>query len=129
MPFVRPAVATVLTMCGISVVENNLVIPQVIDRTPFLDANLYAKVMAHVPSLKLEFSSSTMSGLQWTASERQKWPLLNLVRQMLRQSNVLMTPMRISDGYDSNGKKLFRRMFRLETSPYVEALNGVNNED
>ena len=129
MPHVRPAVSTVLNMCGISVNENVLIVPQVVDRSPFLDGSLYAKVLVHVPALKLEFSSSTMSGLQWTAYERQKWPLLNLVRQILRQSNILMTPMRVSDGYNSEGKKLFRRMFRIETSPYVEALNEVNNED
>lgn len=118
------AVCKLLHMCNISVVDNKIVLPQVIERSILTDRELYLDVISHIPSLKLQYSSTNMSSLQETAGDKQKWPLLNLVRQTLRKYNVLMTPVRMSDGYDSNGKKLFRRMFRIELSPIV----GLENE-
>ena len=124
-----PAVCKLLHMCNISVQDNKIVLPQVIERCILTDRDLYLDVMSHIPSLKLQYSSTNMSSLQETASDRQKWPLLNLVRQTLRKYNVLMTPVRMSDGYDSNGKKLFRRMFRIELSPIVGLESVVSVTD
>lgn len=124
-----PAVCKLLHMCNIVVQDNKIVLPQVIERSILTDRNLYLDVMSHIPSLKLQYSSTNMSSLQETASDRQKWPLLNLVRQTLRKYNVLMTPVRMSDGYDSNGKKLFRRMFRIELSPIVGLESVVSSTD
>ena len=124
-----PAVCKLLHMCNIAVEDNKIVLPQVIERATLTDRELYLNVISHIPSLKLQYSSTNMSSLQETAGDKQKWPLLNLVRQTLRRYNVLMTPVRMSDGYDSNGKKLFRRMFRIELSPIVGLESEVSITD
>ena len=55
--------------------------------------------------LKKKFSSSSLTSLQKSAELEQKWPLLNLVRQVLKSCNYLMKPIRQSAGYDKEGKK------------------------
>ena len=46
-----------------------------------------------------------MTSLHQKAGEHQKWPLLNLVRQILRACNYQMVPIRKSNGYTKDGKK------------------------
>jgi hypothetical protein len=66
------------------------------------------------PLLKKHFSSSYLTALQDTALDKQKWPLLNLIRQLLRSCNYKLTPKRISDGYTLTGEKKYKRMFMIE---------------
>jgi hypothetical protein len=66
------------------------------------------------PLLKKLFSSSYLTALQDTATSKQKWPLLNLIRQLLRSCNYKLTPKRVSDGYTLTGEKKYKRMFIIE---------------
>ena len=67
-----------------------------------------------INKFKKKFSSSRLTALQKTAKENQKWPLLNLIRQLLKASNIKMTPKRVSDGYDKTGKRNLKIFFILE---------------
>jgi hypothetical protein len=89
---------------------NGILIP----RELLLDNNLYKEVKEEVTILKQIFNSSYLTGLQSTAELNQKWPLLNLVRQVLKSCNYKMNPKRVSNGYTKDGKKLFKRMFIIE---------------
>ena len=51
---------------------------------------------------------------QTTAETAQRWPLLNLIRQVLRSSNFKLTPKRVADGYTLDGKKKYKRLFIIE---------------
>ena len=55
-----------------------------------------------------------MTALQKNAEKKQKWPLLNLIRQILKSLYFKMTPVRLSDGYTKEGKKKYRRLFLIE---------------
>ena len=55
-----------------------------------------------------------MTCLQKDADKKQKWPLLNLVRQILKTNDYKMTPKRKSNGYDEDGKKKYLRFFLVE---------------
>ena len=46
--------------------------------------------------------------------DKQKWPLLNLVRQVLLSSGYNMKPKRLSDGYTKDGIKKYKRIFIVE---------------
>jgi len=67
-----------------------------------------------IPELKTIFSSSYLTSLQTTAETAQRWPLLNLIRQVLRSSNFKLTPKRVADGYTLDGKKKYKRLFIIE---------------
>ena len=64
--------------------------------------------------LKKCFSSSYLTALQETAINKQKWPLLNLIRQLLRSCDYKLTPKRVADGYTLTGEKKYKRMFIVE---------------
>ena len=93
----------------------------IIDRNLLLDSEKYSKAIEEIPSLKEIFSSSSMTSLQYTACESQKWPLINLVRQVVRACSFEMEPARLSAGYHKlTKKKMFRRVFRFtKVSPTV----------
>jgi hypothetical protein len=55
-----------------------------------------------------------MTSLQKTAAKSQKWPLLNLVRQILGVYKYNMRPVRKSDGYTKDGVKKYKRFFIIE---------------
>jgi hypothetical protein len=86
----------------------------IINRDELLSIDKYQIIKTYIPELKKEFSSSFMTGLQETAEDKQKWPLLNLVRQILSIYKYKMTPKRLANGYEPNGKKKFIRIFIIE---------------
>lgn len=73
----------------------------------------YEEVKKLIPDLKKNFSSSYMNSLQKNAEKEQKWPLLNLVRQILNKYNYKMVPIRKSDGYTLEGIKKYKRFFQI----------------
>ena len=68
-----------------------------IPREQLLSDLKYEEIKILIPELKKKFSSSFMTSLQKNAKTEQKWPLLNLVRQILSIYNYQMEPIRKSD--------------------------------
>ena len=98
-----------------------------ITRDGLLDKEKYNSIKELIPRLKKVFSSSFLTSLQKTATDQQRWPLINLLRQILSQSGYTMTPIRKSDGRDSDGKKKYKRYFIIKRKIIVK--NQVNNID
>jgi hypothetical protein len=73
----------------------------------------YDEVKKMIPELKKKFSSSFMTSLQKKAEINQKWPLINLVRQILSVYNYHLTPVRKCDGYTPEGIKKYKRYFKI----------------
>lgn len=73
----------------------------------------YEEVKKYIPELKKKFSSSFMTSLQKKAETNQKWPLLNLIRQILTVYNYHLSPIRKCDGYTADGVKKFKRYFKI----------------
>ena len=89
---------------------NGLFIP----REMLLSDNKYDEIKKLIPDLKKNYSSSLMTSLQKTAEKSQKWPLLNLVRQILNTYNYKMEPVRKADGYTFDGIKKYKRFFLIK---------------
>lgn len=94
---------------------NGLLIP----REMFFNETIYKELKEKIPELKHIFSSSYLTALQAPAEKIQRWPLLNLIRQVLRSSSFKLTPKRVSDGYTIYGKKKYKRMFIVERMKLV----------
>ena len=100
-----------------------------IPREQLLSDVKYNQVIQFIPELKKIFSSSIMTSLQKTANISQKWPLLNLVRQILNVFNYKMTPIRKSDGYTLEGVKKYKRFFQIELiNKSIKNDKNTNNE-
>ncbi len=106
-------VSDILEIIDISyqTLENNEII---IERDIFLSIKKYDIVKKQIPHLKKIFSSSFLTSLQKNATNKQKWPLLNLIRQILKKHDYTMSPIRKSNGYSQEGKKLFKRFFIIK---------------
>ena len=104
----------ILNRCNIQFTDftslNGLLIP----RDILISDTIYKEIQNEIHNLKGLFSSSSMTSLQLNAQTRQKWPLLNLVRQTLKNINYKMIPIRKSDGYTKQKVKKYKRFFRIE---------------
>ena len=85
-----------------------------IPRETLLSDLKYEEIKKLIPDLKKKFSSSFMTSLQKNAYNTQKWPLLNLTRQILNVYNFKMEPIRKSDGYTLEGIKKYKRFFQIK---------------
>ena len=125
-------IKTFLNKCKIVVNNFDELDGMLIPREIFLDEELYKKVEDDINILKTLFTSSALTSLQSTAKDTQKWPLLNLVRQVLKSCHYKMTPKRVSAGYTKEGKKLFKRMFIIEkftqTASAVTSLEDITSD-
>jgi hypothetical protein len=82
-------------------------------REQLLSEIKYDLVKQYIPELKKKFSSTFMTSLQKKAETTQKWPLLNLIRQILLVYNYHLTPIRKCDGYTDDGIKKYKRFFKI----------------
>lgn len=103
-----------LNLIGIEFTNWDEIIKNEIERDALLNTHLYQNVKDTITLVKKHFSSSTLTSLQNNAESKQKWPLLNLVRQILKIHGYKLTPQRKANGYTKCGKKLFRRFFIIE---------------
>jgi len=116
-----------LNKCKILINEFDDLNGFLIPREIFLDKEIYNSIKEDISILKQLFTSSALTSLQSNAEENQKWPLLNLVRQILRSCHYKMTPKRVSAGYTKSGQKLYKRMFIIEKLSQTELSTGVSN--
>ena len=86
----------------------------IIPREQLLSKELYNDILPEITKMKNIFSSSSLTALHKDAKDQQKWPLLNIVRQILKVIGFNLNPIRKSDGYDEQGKKKMKRFFKIQ---------------
>lgn len=101
----------IFKMIGIDLEDLSDLNGMTIERNILLSDTKYELVRDLIPELKKHFSSSLMTSLQKNAEKAQKWPLLNLVRQILSIYKYNMKPIRKADGYTLDGVKKYKRFF------------------
>jgi len=83
-------------------------------RETLLNDEKYKNILPQIDELRKTLSSSFLTALQKNAVKTQKWPLLNLVRQILSCYKYTMEPIRKSDGYTPDGVKKYKRYFLIK---------------
>jgi hypothetical protein len=104
----------ILNIVGINIESINDLDFFLLPREQLLCDLKYQEIQILIPELKKKFSSSFMTSLQKNAKTEQRWPLLNLVRQILSIYNYQMEPIRKSDGYTLEGIKKYKRFFQIK---------------
>jgi hypothetical protein len=120
---------TILKIIGIEFNEIDDLNGLSILRDQLLSDNKYEEVKKLLPELKKIYSSSLMTSLQKNADKSQKWPLLNLVRQILSTHNYKMEPIRKSDGYTLEGVKKYKRYFLIKKKSNTNSVNLIKKID
>lgn len=119
----------ILKEVGFNIQELSDVDGLLIQREQLLSDNKYEEIKKKIPDLKKKYSSSFMTSLQKNADKVQKWPLLNLIRQILNVYNYKMEPIRKSDGYTLEGVKKFKRFFLIKKKTKKDNENKYCIED
>ena len=103
-----------LNKCSIVFEDFNQLDGMLIPRELLLSKDKYEIVKDDIEKMRELYSSGSLTSLQKTAKQNQKWPLLNLVRQILKSNNYKMDPIRKSNGYTKEGKKKYLRFFIIK---------------
>ena len=115
----------ILKMAGFEIDELKDIDGLVTPRESLISDDKYDQIKKLIPELKKHYSSSFMTSLQTKAEMSQKWPLLNLIRQLLNVYNYKMEPIRKSDGYTLEGVKKYKRFFQIKK----RLTSGQTNDD
>lgn len=79
------------------------------------NGNLIIFFYSLIPTLKKNYYSHKLTCLHKNSIEKQKFPGINLLRQILKCNNLKLKPKTLSKGYNrSNGKKIIERYFIIE---------------
>ena len=115
----------ILKMAGFEIDELKDIDGLITPRESLISDDKYDQIKKLIPELKKHYSSSFMTSLQTKAEMSQKWPLLNLIRQLLNVHNYKMEPIRKSDGYTLEGVKKYKRYFLINKKSKTNTLNLI----
>jgi hypothetical protein len=120
----------ILTKIGMTFENENQLNEILIPRETFINDTIYNSVKEHISELKTIFSSSSLTSLQKQAGKSQRWPLLNLIRQILNVYGFHMKPIRKSAGYTADGVKKFTRFFLIQKKNVKsDNVSSTNTDD
>ena len=87
----------------------------VIQREKLLEKNTEKKILELVPELKEVYNSSYLTCLHDNSIFKQKFPAINLIRQVLKCNYLALTPKIVSCGYEKlTGRKIVSRIFVID---------------
>ena len=115
-----------LNKCSIVFDDFSQLDGMLIPRELLLSNEKYESVKDDIEKMKKLYSSGSLTALQKNAEASQKWPLLNLVRQILKSNNFNMDPIRKSNGYTKGGKKKYLRFFAIKKIKSTKELEEVS---
>jgi len=103
----------ILNKCDLSLNNLDDLENKIIQRDNLIKAELYERLKDDILNMKTEISSSFFTCVQKNAGKKQKWPLVNFIRQILKLLNYKMIPIRKCNGYTKDGKKKYIRYYKI----------------
>jgi len=103
-----------LNTCGVSCKTISELDGMILYRSDYIFSNKYEQIKPNISELKKLLSSSVYTSLHTDADKKQRYPLVNLIRQILKSINYKLIPKRISDGYTIDGIKKYKRIFLIQ---------------
>ena len=106
----------ILNLCDLSLNSLDDIQEIKISRKKLINPELYKKIKAEIineeiKNFKKELSSSFYTCLHNDVEKKQKWPLVNFIRQILKHFNYKLVPIRECDGYTKDKKKRYKRYY------------------
>jgi len=102
------------TTCGIKINDISELNGIILYRNDYILSDKYENIKQIINDLKQILSSSVYTGLHSKAEKKQRFPFINIIRQVLKSIHYKLTPKRISDGYTLDGIKKYKRTFIIE---------------
>ena len=106
-------------LLGYHIYEQNDLLDIMIMREKLLEKKTNKLLLDKIPELKKVYNTGYLSCLHDNSIYKQKWPAINLLRQILKCNFYQLTPKILSNGYDKlSGKKQVTRVFVIEKILY-----------
>mgnify|MGYP006156797467 FL=1 len=86
-----------------------------LDRNSLLHDPFYSYAINYKTNLKKIYNSTYYNCLHSNSELKQKFPSINLIRQVLKSNQLRLYPYYKSLGYDDNKKKIVRRYFIIQS--------------
>ena len=87
----------------------------IIDQEELKDSEIIVKFRNLIPKFKKYYNSNMLNCLHQNSGDKQKFPAVNMLRQILKCNNLKLTPFVVSNGYDrTNGRKKVIRKYKIE---------------
>ena len=107
-------IVKILAVLGIKIKTEKDLFGVLIHRDDLLRVDIEQKLAQFIDSLKEKYKSSKLNCLHENRETKQKFPGINLVRQILKCNGYHLKPVVFSKGYSKhNGKKLVERNFKV----------------
>ena len=85
-----------------------------IDRDSLLEEPFYSYAINYKSKLKPVYKSSKYNCIHSNSVIKQKYPSINLIRQVLKSNQLRLHPHYVSCGYDEYKNKLVKRYFTIK---------------
>ena len=86
----------------------------VISQEKLKQPEIIKELRQEIPELKKHYNSNMLNCLHKNSLSKQKFPAINLVRQILKCNDYKLTPFIVSNGYDkTTGKKIVVRKYKI----------------
>lgn len=107
-------IVNILAVLGITIKTEQDLFGVLIHRDDLLRVDIEQRLAEFVDTLKEKYKSSMLNCLHKNRDDKQKFPAINLVRQILKCNGYKLKPLVFSRGYSKhNGKKLVERNFKI----------------
>ena len=114
MSIVSEEITEIFKILGIKVKTEPELFNVLIHRDDLLRVDIEQNLTALINKLKEKYKSSKLNCLHDNRESKQKFPGINLVRQILKCNGYHLKPLVFSKGYSKhNGKKLVERNFKV----------------
>ena len=88
----------------------------IIEQEQLKQRNIIIKFRELIPELKQHYNSEMLNCLHKNSLSKQKFPAVNMLRQILKCNNYKLKPFIVCNGYDkTNGKKLVERKYVIKS--------------
>lgn len=93
----------------------------ILDQEELKDTTIIVQFRKLIPKFKKFYNSNMLNCLHKNSGDKQKFPAVNMLRQILKCNNLKLTPFVVSNGYDrTNGRKKVIRKYKIE---YLDRTN------
>ena len=94
--------------------ENKKLNEIIIEQEQLKQREIILKFRELIPKLKKYYNSEMLNCLHKNSLSKQKFPAVNMLRQILKCNNYKLKPFIVCNGYDkSNGKKIITRKYSI----------------
>ena len=94
--------------------ENKEISDIIIDQEQLKQRDIILKFRKLIPKLKKHYNSEMLNCLHKNSLSKQKFPAVNMLRQILKCNDYKLNPFIVCNGYDkSSGKKIIIRKYSI----------------